>query len=924
MPNFIKDFSKNADIHVEIIYKGNVVNISEFLKNLKAGIEVPQNWLFLKVYDKDNNSVFDEKEIKKLKKDISVFAAEDNNKEDLSDDEALDFFNKKMLEINPNFKEIKGSTDIMNGGSLIASQAVGLVKGWFNQFKDKHINAYNRLQSDIRYQKLSESMKNIATIMLEFSIKYNLDVENDEDVDDYSGQFEGGGMVETVYKEIEVIFDALEHENISEEDADKIFKNVKELSKLPNFQISPYDIKNYIDYPTENIEYIVQNNMFLGNRWNCDVIRDMEILLKTDRKSLERYGALKNVDVKNSPYHSKKLITLDDDLFQNVLEIKANTLLNKNKQLAYEEDIIELAKLGKNAIQMAIDILSNPDLKDIEWFNHSPARLVDFVKQPKKIEYLVQFKNAELALGIENDEQSNHIQNIMTMINSSNTIEKEDYENYLFELEKFDIENPNLLQNILNTEIKSKDGKNIQLHSQHIIFYGENFDNLKVLLNSTNAASIYQEDGIYLFGRIAKNPNSDFYKFIVQNPDFKFKSQGLIENGTKILYTPENPILKYVFDSENFELIETQEKISESNDANKYLIKTISKKNNIEQLTEFTNTPQGKLVTKDVVKYYNLDGTLNKTVTSSPSNIDGIMNQSVTYPDGSVKPLQFVSQQDGNTIIEKHFTSPLGTTTDYHNEETADGIRIIDYTIKKGDEILLDKHYTFQQIDENHILSSVNGVPYDVIFDGKKIIITNKQDNTQHIIDLTDKIGENNREMIFSVLKKMPPDRLMIINQRDLTKIQYDEKEKYNAAWDYGDKTIKIGDFSESDSDEVSIEKLFAVFMHEFGHFIDLPQKRDVKISKNSEIKQTFKAELEAYKKQSTKTQQDYIDYLINPNADTYLHVSEPLQEALGDAEMSIFASDLPLQLRMRLLEYQANFPELIAKYINACDEQVK
>ena len=39
---------------------------------------------------------------------------------------------------------------------------------------------------------------------------------------------------------------------------------------------------------------------------------------------------------------------------------------------------------------------------------------------------------------------------------------------------------------------------------------------------------------------------------------------------------------------------------------------------------------------------------------------------------------------------------------------------------------------------------------------------------------------------------------------------------------------------------------------------------------------------------------------------------------------MSIFASDLPLQLRMRLLEYQANFPELIAKYINACDEQVK
>ena len=111
--------------------------------------------------------------------------------------------------------------------------------------------------------------------------------------------------------------------------------------------------------------------------------------------------------------------------------------------------------------------------------------------------------------------------------------------------------------------------------------------------------------------------------------------------------------------------------------------------------------------------------------------------------------------------------------------------------------------------------------------------------------------------------------------------------------------------------------------MHEFGHFIDLPQKREVKISKNKDIKQTFEVELEAYKKQSTKTQQDYIKYLIHPT-ECLFHISQPLEEALGDAEMSLFAGDLPLLFRMRLLEYQANFPELIAKFINACDEQAK
>jgi hypothetical protein len=375
--------------------------------------------------------------------------------------------------------------------------------------------------------------------------------------------------------------------------------------------------------------------------------------------------------------------------------------------------------------------------------------------------------------------------------------------------------------------------------------------------------------------------------------------------------------------NKKYELVEIQEKIPNPNDEQKYTVKTINKKNHIEQLTEYTKISDRELVTRDVVKYFNPDGTLKRTVTSAPSSIDGILNQSETYSDGTVKPLQFVSQCDGNTVIEKHFTSPLGTTTDYYNEETADGMRVIDYTIKRGDEVLLDKHYTFQQINENHIVSSVNGIPYDVIFEGERITITNKKDNNQNVIDLTGKIGEDNGEMVLSILKKMPPDRLMIMNKRELEKIQYDGKIKYNANWDYGDKTINIGDFRENQTNETNLEKVFAVFVHEFGHFIDISGKRDFKISKNDDIQKTFEAELEAYKSHSTIIQQGYINYLINPTTD-FFHTSEPLEEALGDAEMGMFASDLPLRLRMRLLEFQANFPELIAKYINACDEQAK
>ena len=111
--------------------------------------------------------------------------------------------------------------------------------------------------------------------------------------------------------------------------------------------------------------------------------------------------------------------------------------------------------------------------------------------------------------------------------------------------------------------------------------------------------------------------------------------------------------------------------------------------------------------------------------------------------------------------------------------------------------------------------------------------------------------------------------------------------------------------------------------MHEFGHFADLPQKYVTAISKGKGMGETFDKELAAYKDNSTQIQQDYVDYLIHYNYG-WDGESEPLKESLGDAEMGVFATDLPLQLRMRLLEFQANFPELIAKFINAYDKQAK
>lgn len=960
IPKILKFFQKNTDIHEEIIYERNVMNISEFLKNLKAGIEVPQNLLFLKVYDKNNDSVFDEKEIKKLKKDISVFAAKDGNKADLSDDEALAFFNKKMIEYNPEFKEIKGSTDIWEGGSHIASQAVGLVKGWFNQFKDKHINAYDRLENNTRYQNLSESKKNIAKSMLEISIRYMLDVEEDADIDDFAGKFEGGGLAATIHKEIEVILAACEDKNLSEEDAKTISENLPKLLQLPNFQILPniYQLKRYGTLPTDNIEFIVNNNMYFKEDWNSEIKDELEILLKADKQSLERYVELKKINEKNLPTESRKLVQLDDESFQKAKSIKANPALNKF--FNQEDDIINLVQLGDNAIQTVIEILSAQDLKDIKFETHE---LISFANEPEKIESLHSLKNTRLALFVESKEHAEKIKYVNDMINQSlqkvnfdkeQELERQrlaDYdisnedikdkkffdEEYILELANCSTEQLNMLYKLLNTEFKSKDGKFVPIQVNYNFtdsaknYSDENLKNFSQILGALDFDTIKHidnEPGACLYN-IAMYPESDVYKFMIEHPKFKFEYQGSVARAEQIIKTPDNPNMKYIFDfswkkdDNHYNLIETQEKIPDSNDKNKYTVKTINKKNNIEQLTEFTNTPQGELVTKDVVKYYNKDGTLNRTVTSAPSSIEGIMNQSVTYPDGSVKPLQFVSQQDGNMIIEKHFTSPLGTTTDYHNEETADGIRIIDYTIKKDDEVLLDKHYTFQQIDENHILSSVNGVPYDVIFEEEKITITNKNDNTKNVIDLTGKIGENNRDLIFAILKKIPPDRLLIISKRELNKIQYDEKLKYNANWHVDKHTINIGNFKEADDSEVNLNKIFAVFMHEFGHFADLPQKYVTAISKGKGMGETFDKELAAYKDNSTQIQQDYVDYLIHYNYGLDGE-SEPLKESLGDAEMGVFATDLPLQLRMRLLEFQANFPELIAKFINAYDKQAK
>lgn len=86
----------------------NKININAIQQFISLGEDAD----FIKKYDKDNNSIFTRDEINQLCEDILKFAAKDGKTDELSDEEALDFYNSTMSKSIDRFE--KGKNPVKN------------------------------------------------------------------------------------------------------------------------------------------------------------------------------------------------------------------------------------------------------------------------------------------------------------------------------------------------------------------------------------------------------------------------------------------------------------------------------------------------------------------------------------------------------------------------------------------------------------------------------------------------------------------------------------------------------------------------------------------------------------------------------------------------------------------------------------------
>ncbi len=284
---------------------------------------------------------------------------------------------------------------------------------------------------------------------------------------------------------------------------------------------------------------------------------------------------------------------------------------------------------------------------------------------------------------------------------------------------------------------------------------------------------------------------------------------------------------------------------------------------------------------------------------------DGIVGQnaSLTDKNGKIYPLQRENfdNETGIKSVEKNFTSPDGTRTEYFYEEMPDGSRISEYKIiDTNGNVLLNEHTIFAPLkaDKNKFVSSRNGFVYEIEHRNDRIIVTDKTKNRTAEIDIN-KLTGSKPENFLRVLKQLSGDYLMRIAENP---IKLEEAEFDPGLWGNESKVLYLG-VSEWFSGD---EEKFSVFLHELGHYIDTEKIGDDFgiYSGNRELNEIFKKEIENFKKHSTTKQQMFIDYFIGDRG------KSSAAETFAESNMLL---STPYSTR-RAYYLQQNFPRTIAK----------
>ena len=363
-----------------------------------------------------------------------------------------------------------------------------------------------------------------------------------------------------------------------------------------------------------------------------------------------------------------------------------------------------------------------------------------------------------------------------------------------------------------------------------------------------------------------------------------------------------------VFDTETGKIAETIQYKKISDEITAKIVE--NKANKIRQTTKFYN--ETSLELEDSIERLDEAG---NTISKETLIIDqkGTCNSSITNKSGKQLPIQWISKDadDGNEVIQRNFTSPDGTKSEYYWEQSPEGFYISSYKISDKDgNVLLNQERTFQAVEgnPNKFISSYNDKVYEIEYLGNTVKITDKKENKITTLDLS-KITDTNNKDIINAIKKLSGDALIDIAERGIKNIGIDN---FGGCWSQYERTLDIPsmEFAADETEQMG------VLMHEFGHFLDTEMNGSDfgELSKDPEFLKIYNEELENFKKNSTSQMQLYVDYFTDHDGDEISATAETI------AESNKILTTSHTETRTYFL--QQNFPRSIAKIAELLEKQ--
>ena len=363
-----------------------------------------------------------------------------------------------------------------------------------------------------------------------------------------------------------------------------------------------------------------------------------------------------------------------------------------------------------------------------------------------------------------------------------------------------------------------------------------------------------------------------------------------------------------VFDTETGKIAETIQYKKISDEITAKIVE--NKANKIRQTTKFYN--ETSLELEDSIERLDEAG---NTISKETLIIDpkGTCNSSITNKSGKQVPIQWISKDadDGNEVIQRNFTSPDGTKSEYYWEQSPEGFYISSYKITDKDgKVLLNQERTFQAVDgnPNKFISSCNDKVYEIEYLGNTVKITDKKENKITTLDLS-KLTDTNNKDIMNAIKKLSGDALIDIAERGIKNIGTDN---FGGNWSQYERILQIPsiEFALDETEQMG------VLMHEFGHFLDteINGSEFGELSKDQEFLKIYNEELENFKKNSTSQMQLYVDYFTDHDGDEISATAETI------AESNKILTTSHTETRTYFL--QQNFPRSIAKIAELLEKQ--